>query len=285
MPNNPNISDDPGTILDSFADVSKMIAAARAVHPGMPPVPVKPPLQPLQREVDEVLYRSPYRSAVPRITICDDGSLETGELVHVRAERIVIGRATGDIQIPHDAAMSASHAEIVRADVGGRHAWVLKDLGSSNGTLARCKTVTLRPGMVLQIGSKRFRFEPFAVADGMPPATAAEPKTTLIGGMMGFREDNLPAFVEHSVGSGKNPRRYPFRSLRVTIGRPEFMNDIELDDLCVAKIHAVVTRDASGTWQLEAQPSLNGIWVKVDAIKLSDNCLFQCGEQRFRFLF
>jgi hypothetical protein len=34
---------------------------------------------------------------------------------------------------------------------------------------------------------------------------------------------------------------------------------------------------------MESQPSLNGIWVKVDAIKLSDNCLFQCGEQRFRF--
>lgn len=280
MSNNPNVSDDPGTILDSFADVSKMIAAAKAAYPGMPPVP---PKLPSQRDVDEVLYRSPYRSAVPRITICDDGSLETGEVVHVRAERLLIGRTTGDIQIPHDAAMSASHAEIVRADVGGRHAWVLKDLGSSNGTLARCRAVTLRPGMVLQIGSKRFRFEPFAGIDGLSQPTTGEPKTTLVGGMMGFHQDNLPALVEHSIGTGSKPRRYPIRSLRATVGRPEFMNDIELDDLCVAKVHAVVTRDASGAWQLEAQPSLNGIWVKVDAIKLTDNCLFQCGEQRFRF--
>jgi len=29
--------------------------------------------------------------------------------------------------------------------------------------------------------------------------------------------------------------------------------------------------------------SLNGVWVKVDAIKLGDKCLFQCGEQGLRF--
>jgi hypothetical protein len=66
-------------------------------------------------------------------------------------------------------------------------------------------------------------------------------------------------------------------------GRPGFSNDIEIHCLCLAKTHAVVTRDVSGVWQLEAQPSLNGVWVKVDAIQLTDNCHFQCGEQRFRF--
>jgi hypothetical protein len=42
-------------------------------------------------------------------------------------------------------------------------------------------------------------------------------------------------------------------------------------------------RDSSGVWQLESQPSLNGIWVKVDAVTVTDNCFFQCGEQRFGF--
>jgi len=44
-----------------------------------------------------------------------------------------------------------------------------------------------------------------------------------------------------------------------------------------------ITRDASGVWQLEALKSLNGVWVKVDAIKLADKYLIQCGEQRLGF--
>ncbi|MFM8984680.1 MAG: hypothetical protein ACKONH_01225, partial [Planctomycetia bacterium] len=53
--------------------------------------------------------------------------------------------------------------------------------------------------------------------------------------------------------------------------------------LCLAGTHAMVIRDASGTWHLEAQPSINGVWAKVEAVNLTGNCLFQCGEQRFRF--
>jgi hypothetical protein len=47
--------------------------------------------------------------------------------------------------------------------------------------------------------------------------------------------------------------------------------------------HAIVTRDSSGVSQIEAEPSLNEIRAKVDAIELVDGCLFQCGGQRFRF--
>lgn len=77
--------------------------------------------------------------------------------------------------------------------------------------------------------------------------------------------------------------RHPLRAARVSVGRPGCGNNIEIDDICLARVHAAITRDASGVWQLEAQKSLNGVWVKVDAIRLGDKCLFQCGEQRFRF--
>ena len=280
MPNDFPISDDPGTILDSLPIPTHQLPVARSVFTG-PPVPPLEPAPP--QTVEEALYRSPYRYAAPRLTICDDGSLEDGEVVHVRSDRIVIGRSKGDILIPHDVAMSASHAEVARVDVGGKHAWVVRDLSSSNGTLVRCRAVTLRTGMTLLIGSKRYRFEvPTSSVSPSGDATTDQ-KTTLAVDLAGGRADSLPALVETTPTADKTLTRHSFRSLRLAIGRPGFRNDIELDDLCVAKVHAIVTRDASGAWQLASQPSLNGIWVKIDAVKLTDNCLFQCGEQRFRF--
>lgn len=280
MPNDFPISDDPGTILDSLPIPTHQLPAARSVFTG-PPVPPLKPAAP--QAVEEVLYRSPYRYTAPRLTICDDGSLDEGEEVYVRSDRMVIGRSKGDILIPHDVAMSGSHAEIVRVDVGGRHAWVVRDLDSSNGTLVRCRAVTLRPAMTLLIGSRRYRFELTPTAASPSRHEAQDDKTALVDNLNAPSSDALPALVETTPTGDKTPRRHTFRSLRLAIGRPGFGNDIELDDLCVAKVHAIVTRDASGVWQLESQPSLNGIWVKIDAVKLTDNCLFQCGEQRFRF--
>ena len=280
MPTDFPISDDPGTIHDSLPIPTHQLPAARSVFTG-PPVP---PLKPTPPEaVEEVLYRSPYRYAAPRITICNDGSLEDGEVVHVRSDRMVIGRSKGDILIPHDVAMSASHAEIARVDVGGKHAWVVRDLDSSNGTLVRCRAVTLRTGMTLLIGSRRYRFE-LVPSSASPTHDATEAgDTSLLEDLLYMAVDALPALIETTPTGDKIPRRHTFRSLRLAIGRPGFGNNIELEDLCVSKVHAIVTRDASGVWQLESQPSLNGIWVKIDAVKLTDNCMFQCGEQRFRF--
>ena len=269
-----SISDDPGTILDSYESVLK----------PMPPALAGIPAARLVASVEEVLYKSPYRWKAPRILICDDDSLDEGETVRVRSDKITIGRTKGDIVIGHDVAMSGAHAEIVRKDSGGRHAWVLRDLGSSNGTLARAKTVTLKPGTTVLIGSKRYRFE--QPGGPLPPASNGdEPGTTLLADLAATPADALPALVETGAPGGPSGTRHPFKTTRLKIGRPGMGNEIEIEDLCLAGVHAVVTRDYSGVWQLEAQPSLNGIWVKVDRIKLIDNCLFQCGEQRFRFLF
>lgn len=270
MADESSISDDPGTILDSYASVLKRLPL---------PIPAaRPPLV-----VEEVLYKPPYRWKAPRILICEDDSLDEGEVVHVRSDKIVIGRTKGDIVIGHDVAMSGAHAEIVRKDSGGRHAWVLKDLGSSNGTLARAKTVTLQPGSTVLLGSKRYRFEQ---PGGAQPAAGDgdAPGTTVLADLGSTPADALPALVESGTSSAPSAARHPFKTTRIKIGRPGLGNDIEIDDLCLAGVHAIVTKDFTGVWQLEAQPSVNGIWVRVDRIPLIDNCLFQCGEQRFRFL-
>lgn len=276
MQDDSSISDDPGTILDSYESVP------RALPGRIAPTPI-PPARPSAMPVEEVVYKSPYRWTAPRIVICDDGSLDEGETIYVRSDKFVIGRTTGDAVIGHDVAMSSSHAEIARRDAGGKYSWVLRDLGSSNGTLVRARNVTLKPGLTILLGSKRYRFE---VPGSAQPAAAggiSSNSTAVFVDLSSVPTDSLPALVESSGPGTTQTRRYPFTTTRVTIGRPGCGNIIEIDDLCLARNHAVVTRDVSGVWQLEALPSLNGVWVKVDVIRLTDNCHFQCGEQRFRF--
>jgi len=271
------ISDDPGTILDSYASVPLAVPPAPVAPPPPAPAPSLPP-----PAFDEIPYRSPYRWTAPRVVICDDGSLEQGETVYVRSDKLVIGRTKGDIVIPHDVAMSGSHAEIARREYRGKYEWVLRDLGSSNGTLVRVRAVTLKPGVTIMLGSKRYRFE--LSQPGVPhPASDSEPSTALLSELRSPAPDTFPALVENVLPGGGMATRLPLRTSLITVGRSGYGNGIDLDDPCIAKYHAVITRDLTGAWQLESQPSLNGVWVKVDSIRLTDNCSFQCGEQRFRF--
>lgn len=105
------VSDDPGTILESFDAVPRAIAAAGLAGSALPARP-SAPAAPAIAAPEEVVYRSPYRWTAPRILICDDGSLDDGEIVYLRSDSLVIGRSKADIVIGHDAAMSGSHAEI-----------------------------------------------------------------------------------------------------------------------------------------------------------------------------
>jgi pSer/pThr/pTyr-binding forkhead associated (FHA) protein len=264
------IYDDPGTILDSRVRLPEKVPTAKPAEPGHAAKPA------------ETLYRSPHRWSAPRLLVCDDDSLDQGEIRYVRSERVVIGRTQGDIVIAHDLTMSGSHAEIMRTDIGGKHGWVLRDLGSSNGTLARVRSVTLRNGMGIQLGSKRFRFD-----QPNPPRTdpgrSDDPGTVLVADLAALPPDMLPALVESSIRGLPDGQRHPLRKPINSIGRPAVGNDIQLEDDCVAARHAVITLDATGVWQLNSLPSLNGVWVQVPGVRLTDDCLFQCGEQRFRW--
>jgi hypothetical protein len=110
MADDSSISDDSGTILDSYDRVLK----------GMP---VSLPAVRSAAVVEEVLSKSPYRWTAPRILICDDDSLEEGDTVRVRSDRIVIGRTKGEIVIGHDVAMFGSHAEISRSSLVAAGVW------------------------------------------------------------------------------------------------------------------------------------------------------------------
>lgn len=279
MHDDSSMPDDSGTVLDSYARPP----ASRPAAFVAPPAVSRSTAPPAARAPEEVLYKSVYRWTAPRILICDDGSLDDGETVYVRSDKIVIGRSKGEIVIGHDVAMSGSHAEISRRGAGGTHVWKLRDLDSSNGTFVRVRSATLKPGTTLQLGGKRYKFK--VPTPGAAEENAdVEPTTMVLGKRGSLAVKALPMLVETSSTGDEPAFQYPLRSQRIAIGRPGYGNDIEIDDPCLAGIHAVVSRDASGVWQLESQQSLNGVWVKVGSVTLTTNCLFQCGEQRFRFM-
>jgi len=70
----------------------------------------------------------------------------------------------------------------------------------------------------------------------------------------------------------------------MSIGRPGYGNDLEIDDALLAEKHAEVKRLRDGSWRLLSLSSQNGIWAEIDGLRLSQKCRFRCGEQEFLFV-
>jgi pSer/pThr/pTyr-binding forkhead associated (FHA) protein len=218
------------------------------------------------------------RPPTPRLTLLDDGEIARGETVRLRDSVTVIGRIEGKITLPHDSMVSSKHAEIVREGKTPPHKWILRDLGSSNGTFVACAKTVLSPDRILVLGATRFRFKP---ATG--PATAAtQTESTELYDARRLLTDFEPSLVETTAGD--NPAEIRLHKPSLRVGRPGHGNDIELDDPFIANHHARISLDSSGQWVLDALPSKNGVWVQITAIKLSGFCRFLCGEQRFLFV-
>ena len=73
----------------------------------------------------------------------------------------------------------------------------------------------------------------------------------------------------------------PLSGSLLSIGRPNWGNNIQLEDPLIATYHAQIVQHPGGIWRLEAKPSKNGVWAQVRSIRLNRSCRFQCGEQRF----
>lgn len=99
---------------------------------------------------------------------------QAGTVVELTAARLRVGRRPDNDLVLHDEKCSGSHAEIAQED--GR--WVLRDLGSTNGTTLDGKRVTeiaLTADDVVQFGRIRCRFRARAassVATGDDPGLA-----------------------------------------------------------------------------------------------------------------
>lgn len=261
-------------------DASRLTASEPIPVPWTERLPTSPPAPPpavgRSTHAGERLYRPANRPPVPLVTILDDGTATTGETVRIREPACLIGRTEGTIKIPHDPLVSARHAELVRQGLEQPYAWHLRDVGSTNGTFVCCKRAPLRPDRIVILGSRRFRPH----LPGTSPESLATGHTLPLSAAAGL--SGWPMLVETTTPV--NPLCIRLVGSRLSVGRPGFGNQIELDDPLLANVHAVITQTEDGTWWIQATPSRNGVWIQVRSVELTDSCRFQCGEQRFIFV-
>jgi hypothetical protein len=212
----------------------------------------------------------------PILTVYDDGS-EDGESIRIRKEQFVIGRAEGDLVIPHDSQMSSRHAELRQTVVRDKLRWTLVDLKSTNGTYVRIGHAVLEHGQEFILGRSRFRFE-------NPPAERSQPKPA---GRQSTRPWQNPATnhaapaVVELTADGSGPRVLLARP-EIWLGKDAGYCQLAISaDPFVSARHARIRRDEEGRWILENNKSVNGVWLRIEQIAFKGTCRFLLGEQQF----
>jgi pSer/pThr/pTyr-binding forkhead associated (FHA) protein len=254
-------------------DLGKSATVVEPPKPGSAPELPRP-------DFDTVRFRPVRRPPMAALCVLDDGR-EDGEWVRIRTPNFVIGRAEGDLVIPHDNMMSSKHAAISRQQEKDRYRWYLTDLQSTNGTFLKIASTLLKHGQEILIGSRRLRFQ---AAQLQPPPTGVEPPVHTAGWQTVSEAEVIPALVEvHPRGEGQ---RFLLAKQENWIGRdPAQCSVVLAGDPLVSLRHARLFRDNTGRWILEKTKSLNGTWLRIDKVPLVGTAAFQLGEQRFLIKF
>jgi len=235
--------------FDSIADVVRRPPAGDGRRlPGPPIVPGRDAEPDAHPPAAGHIFHPTIRRPMALLHVVDDGR-DDGEIVRLRGDVTVVGRAEGDVVIPHDLLMSPRHARLERLPEGG---WRLSDLGSATGTFVRVDRAKLRHDRVIQVGGTRLRFQEVDITE----AWLLEESPTGVG------------------------RRHECHAPVTTIGRGGCT--IALDDPFVSEIHAEVRR-SHNSWRIR-NAGANGLWVRIDEpVELRAPAQFLCGEQRFVF--
>jgi pSer/pThr/pTyr-binding forkhead associated (FHA) protein len=248
--------------------------------PGAATLPAPPTAKPRPAEAAEPeapAYRPVRRPPMALLCVVDDGR-DDGEWVRLRTDVTVIGRASGDVVIPHDDLMSGRHAEVRRVNEDGKFRFELADLGSTNGTFVKVHKVGLRHGQELQLGRSRFRFETPPPQDAPVAPTEAPKGVTVSWHSLSAGAVAAPVLVE--VTPHGDGRRFALAQPENWLGRDAACAVPLPDDALLAKRHAKVFRDAAGVWHLEGA-GRDGVWLRVERAPVEKTCAFQLGEQRF----
>ncbi|HEX7375718.1 MAG TPA: FHA domain-containing protein [Pirellulales bacterium] len=270
--------------LAAPSEASPPAVAPPPVRSGTTPIvagppPIRPPAPPQPPAV--ALYRPSLRPTMAVLTVCDDGKSD-GEQFRLRDGRFVIGRAEGDLIIPHDGMISSRHVEITRQSAGGQQRWIITDLQSTNGLFVRISRTLLADQSELLVGKGRYRLlapssDGSATADYSPPEGARN--MTQAWGADGAAPA-IPALVELIGNSLAN--RVPLIGGEYWIGAdPSCAICRSGDPFCEGR-HARLSRDAKGNWQAEQAKTVNGLWFRVPQVVCESAVQFQIGEQRFR---
>lgn len=224
-------------------------------------------------------YRPTLRPPLAMLCIVDDGQ-DTGQWVRMRGDSLVIGRAEGDVRIPHDRAISNRHAEVVRAAEGGEWRWTLRDLKSTNGTFVRVTRTPLRDGQELILGGRRYRFQSVAASAEVAAAPVRDATQAWQAPAVAAAAPQR-WFVELTAeGEG---RRLPIDGNDTWIGSDASRCALVIEnDPFVNPQHAHLYRDPRGQWLLETPAARNGTWLRIEQVTLqAPTSEFMTGEQRF----
>jgi pSer/pThr/pTyr-binding forkhead associated (FHA) protein len=213
-----------------------------------------------QRDADDgtLLFRSEKRVPQPSLVLFDDRGTP-GETMVIRKREFRIGRAQGDLLIPHDLLVSGKHACLRwREDQLD-----LIDEGSRNGTYWRLRqgcSYELRDGDRFLCG--RFVFQ-WAENSGIV---------------------RLASFTD----LGGAVRDFPIqRTATLTIGRDPGCTIRISKDNFLSPQHARILFDRKhGTYVLTDEGGLNGVFIKLTGpMPLADGDMFRLGEQLIGVLF
>ena len=266
------------TQAESIVDIQRWAAAQTPDPASEVKISQREPARPAAASPDD--GSQPFRPMArpPMLVVCIlDQGRDGGEFHRVRGDRALIGRAEGDLLIPHDPGISGQHAELVRLDSGGRLRWWLQDLNSRNGTFARCNEAPLEHEQELIVGMRRFRFE---MAGAAPQAPASGINTQDWQAVTPADLAKLvPSLVELTpAGTGT---RTPLATTEHWIGNDPGCTVVIADDPFVGRRHAKIVRTPQGRCRIEDGPSRNGTWLRIRRIPIDTTAEFQMGEQRF----
>lgn len=228
-------------------------------------------------------FRPTIRPAAAMLIMCDDGE-NTGEVFRLRSDRFIIGRTEGDLQLPDDEQISSRHVALTRQVMGGQSRWVVTDLQSRNGLFVRVGKAPLVHQSEVLIGNGRYRLELHqqAVAE-----TAAFDNLDLRQSSSTRAFDNsvpIGSAIFTEVLANGVGGRVVLSGERYWIGSDPSCEICRPNDSFVSGKHACLSRSVRGTWMLQHNQTLNGIWLRMPQVVLEQGkkCEFQIGEQRFR---
>jgi pSer/pThr/pTyr-binding forkhead associated (FHA) protein len=274
VPQPPPEPERSGTLLETDEDIRRALRRS-------PPSQAEPAPKSAPPPANASPYRPTLRPPIAVLTVFDDGKNE-GEVLRLRADRFVIGRTEGDFLLPHDALLSARHLEITRHKVGEQYRWVLTDLQTKNGLFIRVSRIALADKAEFLIGKGRYRFdwpngEHGGTVDYLPD-DASRGATSPHGA--DAAELKQPALVE--LAEGKILSRVPLTNPEYWIGSDPACAIHRAGDPFVEPRHVRLYRHPNGAWQAQNNKTANGLWYRMPQLTVTDGCLFQIGEQRFR---
>lgn len=228
-------------------------------------------------------YKPTVRPPAAILIVCDDGE-NTGEVIRLRTDPFIIGRTEGDFRIPDDEQISSRHVALTRQTVSGQMRWVVTDLQSRNGLFVRVGKSPVTHQSEFLVGSGRYQLE---IMQQSAPETAAfvdvnhrvAPSTRAFANHKKLGGTMLTEILANGTGTRIELDRDQF-----WIGSSRECEVCRANDPFTSERHASLSRSPKGTWVLQNNNSLNGIWVRMTQIVLEPGkkCEFQIGEQRFR---